>query len=350
MRRCVELAQLSKGMVAPNPMVGAVLVHKGRVIGEGWHKEYGQAHAEVNCIESVAEEDKRLIPESTMYVNLEPCAHHGKTPPCADRLVKEQVKEVIVCNVDPFEKVEGRGMQILKDNNIATQTGILEQEGAWMNRRFFCFHQQKRPYIILKWAQTSSGLFAPLNRTRFQISNEHSKQLLHKWRTEEASIMVGYNTALNDDPQLTSRLWPGRQPLRIVLDKDLKLPRSLRVFNDDATTWIINEQKEANGEHVQYVQFDFGSSLLNKLMDKLHEQNKLSLIIEGGAHLLNSFIEQGLWDEARIFVADAELNEGIPAPVLKDANNAFETESGTDKLFFYTNNNSAYPYVAGMDL
>ncbi|HTM67091.1 MAG TPA: bifunctional diaminohydroxyphosphoribosylaminopyrimidine deaminase/5-amino-6-(5-phosphoribosylamino)uracil reductase RibD, partial [Flavipsychrobacter sp.] len=185
MKRCLELALTGRGNVAPNPMVGAVLVHEGRIIGEGFHAVRGQNHAEVNCLESVREEDKHLIPESTMYVSLEPCAHFGKTPPCAVRLVKERVKEVIVGNEDPFEKVSGKGLSILREHNIETESGILQQQGLWLNRRFFCFHQRKRPYIILKWAQTEQGFFAPLNRSRFQMSNRHSQQLVHKWRTEE---------------------------------------------------------------------------------------------------------------------------------------------------------------------
>lgn len=348
MHRCIELAQMGKGNVAPNPMVGAVLVYDGRIIGEGWHRQYGQAHAEVNCLDSVREEDKQYIPHSTMYVSLEPCAHFGKTPPCANRLVQEKVKEVIICNVDPFEKVGGKGLQILKDNNIATATGVLESEGLWLNRRFYCFHQQKRPYIILKWAQTDKGYFAPLNRTRHQISNESSKQLVHKWRTEEAAIMVGYHTALNDDPQLTARLWQGRQPLRIVLDRNLNLPSSLRLFDAAAETWVINEKKDEQSGNVIYKQLDF-ANLLPALMAELHAANKLSLIVEGGAHLLNTFIEAGLWDEARIFIAANDLPEGIAAPVLNNATMVQQQEIGTDTLQLHINNASVYPFVNGMD-
>ncbi|WP_276133892.1 bifunctional diaminohydroxyphosphoribosylaminopyrimidine deaminase/5-amino-6-(5-phosphoribosylamino)uracil reductase RibD [Polluticoccus soli] len=349
MRRCFELAQLAKGYTLDNPMVGAVLVHNGRIIGEGYHREYGKAHAEVNCLESVADADHHLIPESTMYVNLEPCAHHGKTPPCASRLVKERVKEVIVCNIDPFEKVEGRGMEILHEANIATQTGVLEKEGWWLNRRFFCFHRHQRPYIILKWAQTESGFFAPADRSRFQISNEHSKQLLHKWRTEEAAIMVGYNTALNDDPQLTSRLWPGKQPLRIVLDERLQLPGTLKLFNNEASTWVINGQKDDDRGNIRFMQMPF-NNLLPGLMNKLHQARMLSLIVEGGAHLIQSFIDAGLWDQARIFSAGADLPNGIAAPLLPNATKAFETPLGFDTLHVYVNNDSSFPYAAGMSL
>jgi diaminohydroxyphosphoribosylaminopyrimidine deaminase/5-amino-6-(5-phosphoribosylamino)uracil reductase len=350
MRRCFELAQLAKDNAAPNPMVGAVLVHNGRIIGEGWHREYGAAHAEVNCLESVREGDKHLVPESTMYVNLEPCAHHGKTPPCATRLAHEKVKEVIISNIDPFEKVGGRGIQILQDNGITVQTGVLEKEGWWLNRRFFCFHQKQRPYIILKWAQTGSGFFAPLNRTRYQLSNEHSKQLLHKWRTEEAAIMVGYITALNDDPQLTSRLWPGKQPLRIVLDGQLQLPASHRLFDKEANTWVVNTQKDAVAGNVEYIRLNFDDNLLGTLLQRLHGANITSLIVEGGAYLLQSFIAAGLWDEARVFTADVDMPAGIAAPLLPHAVKIFDTPVDTDMLYVYVHSNSTYHYAAGMSL
>jgi len=199
-------------------MVGAVLVYEGRVIGEGWHRQYGQAHAEVNCLESVAEEDKHLIPQSTMYVSLEPCAHYGKTPPCANRLVQEGIKKVVICNTDPFAQVDGKGITILKDSSAEVITGVQADAGRWLNMRFFCMQEQQRPYIILKWAQTADGFIAPADGSRLQISNQQSSQLVHKWRTEEDAIMVGYNTAVNDNPQLTARLWQGKNPLRIALD------------------------------------------------------------------------------------------------------------------------------------
>lgn len=350
MSRCLELAQRGKGEAAPNPMVGAVLVYNDRIIGEGWHRKYGQAHAEVNCIDSVRKEDRHLVKESTMYVSLEPCAHYGKTPPCAELLVKEQVKKVVICNADPFEKVSGRGIQILNDNGIPTEVNVLKEEGEWVNRRFFLYHSLKRPYIILKWAQTSDGYFAPLNRTRHQLSNEHSKQLLHKWRTEEAAIMVGYNTALYDDPQLTARLWPGKQPLRIVLDRQLQLPKNLRVFNNDAPTWIVNEQKEGQEGNINYVQITFDSALNKNLLKRLYEADILSLIVEGGAKVLNGFIQDELWDEARVFTAPAQLQEGIASPVLHHAALIATTEIEDDILNVYTHNTNPYTYIPGMEL
>ena len=348
--RCLELAQRGKGCAAPNPMVGAVLVYKDRVIGEGWHEEYGKGHAEVNCFESVGEADRYLIPQSTMYVSLEPCAHHGKTPPCATRIVAEGVKKVVVCNVDPFAKVSGRGIEILKENNVEVVTCVLNAEGLWVNRRFYCFHQQARPYIILKWAQTSNGFFAPLNRTRYQLSNEHSKHLLHKWRTEEQAIMVGHNTPLNDDPHLTAREWKGNQPLRIVLDEHLDLPTSLNVFNDEAATWIINNKEEKNINNISYVQLNFSEDILPQLMKRLYEANITSLIVEGGVHLLESFIANGLWDEARIFTADVSMENGLKAPLLTNVQKAFDADIAGDELSVYTRNKTPYPYVKGMEL
>lgn len=350
MKRCLELAGMGKGHVAPNPMVGAVLVHNNRIIGEGWHKEYGKAHAEVNCIESVSTEDKALIPESTMYVSLEPCAHHGKTPPCAERLVKEQVKEVIVCNADPFEKVGGRGMQILKDNHITTAMGILDAEGKWLNRRFFCFHENKRPYIILKWAQSSNGIFTPYGNRRYQIGNAYSQKLVHKWRTEETAIMVGTNTALADNPQLTARLWDGRQPLRIVIDRSLILPSSLKLFDKEVDTWVINDKKEEQGNNLSYIKLNFENNLLENILKRLYEANIQSVIVEGGARLLNSFIENGLWDEARIFTAEKGIDNGIPAPELNHAYKVMDISIETDTLNVYVDKNSLYPYVQGMEL
>lgn len=350
MRRCLQLAEMGKGHVSPNPMVGAVLVHGERVIGEGWHKEYGKAHAEVNCIESVAEADKHLITESTMYVSLEPCAHHGKTPPCAERLVKERVKEVIVCNPDPFEKVGGRGMQILHDNNIITTTGLLDKEGRWLNRRFFCVQENKRPYIILKWAQSANGKFAPYGNRRYQISNAYSSSIVHKWRTEEDAIMVGTNTALADDPQLTSRLWEGKNPLRIVIDRSLILPTNLKLFNRETDTWVVNDKKQEEGNNLQYIKLGFDEHLLENILQRLYDANVQSLIVEGGAKLLNTFIDKGLWDEARVITGNKVIEHGIAAPVLTNATTAFETELEEDALQVYVNSDSKYPYAEGMGL
>jgi diaminohydroxyphosphoribosylaminopyrimidine deaminase / 5-amino-6-(5-phosphoribosylamino)uracil reductase len=350
MQRCLELARLGKGYAAPNPMVGAILVHNGRVIGEGWHRQYGEAHAEVNCFNSIAEPNKHLIPDSTMYVSLEPCTHYGKTPPCALRIVQEQVKEVIICNTDPFEKVGGRGIEILRAKNIRVETGLLEKEGNWLNRRFFCFHQQQRPYIILKWAETANGFIAPADKSRFQLSNVHSSQLVHKWRTEEAAIIVGYNTAFNDNPQLTARNQTGRQPLRIALDPDLSLPQTHNLFNTDADTWLINEKTEETNNNISKLKMPFNENLLQEILNRLHTAGKTSLIVEGGAQLLQSFIDLGLWDEARVFATPKILQDGVAAPRLTNADGAASFGMDDDTLMLYVNTASAYTYVNGMDL
>lgn len=333
--RCLQLAEKGKGAVAPNPMVGAVLVHQGRIIGEGFHQQYGQAHAEVNCFDSVASEDKYLIAESTMYVSLEPCAHFGKTPPCAHRIVQEGVKRVVICNKDPFEKVAGKGIQILRDSGIEVHSGILEEKGAWLNRRFFTFHHQQRPYIILKWAQTASGFFAPKDRSRQQMSDEFSSRLSHQWRSEESAIMVGFTTALNDNPQLINRYGQGTQPLRIALDKDLQLPHSHHLLAQDYPTWIINQHKEETLGHLHFIQLDFKQAIIPQILNRLYQANILSLNIEGGVHLLQSFIDAEIWDEARVFETPNVLSEGLLAPSLKNAQNIFETILKQDKLKVY---------------
>lgn len=350
MKRCFELAQRAKGNTAPNPMVGAVLVHNNRVIGEGWHHFYGADHAEVNCLKNVKQEDQHLIKEATMYVSLEPCAHQGLTPPCAVRLVNEQVKEVVIANIDPFEKVSGNGIDILQTAGIKVTSGIQDKEGKWVNRRFFCYHQQKRPYIILKWAQTASGFIAPANNQRLQLTNQHNRQLLHKWRTEEGAFMVGTKTAIADDPQLTARYWKGKQPLRIVVDRKLRLPASLKLFDEEAATWVVNEERETLDGNIHYIKLEFDDTLLNQLLQRLYDARILSVVIEGGSTLLTGFISAGLWDEARVFYTNTNITDGLAAPILKNALFQDAWPLGSDLLKLYLNENSAYPYVPGQQL
>ena len=351
MRRCLQLAQQAKGHTAPNPMVGAVLVYNDRIIGEGWHHYYGGPHAEVNCFEHVTETDRHLIPESTMYVSLEPCAHYGLTPPCAERVVKEKVKQVIICNRDPFAKVNGRGIAILEAAGMQVTTGILEAEGLWLNRRFFCAHTHKRPYIILKWAQTADGFIGTADKQSVQISSTDSMLLSHKWRAEEGAIMVGHTTAINDNPRLTARMHEGKQPLRIAVDQHLTIPHTHHLFNEDAATWIVNSNEETIEGNVHYIQLSFGDMLLPALLQRLYDAKILSVIVEGGATLHNSFIRAGLWDEARVFTADnMKLGQGVPAAELTNHVLAFTTTSGSDALRVYTNNSNLYPYTQGMEL
>lgn len=340
--RCLQLAEKGKGAVAPNPMVGALLVHQGRIIGEGFHQQYGKAHAEVNCFDSVTEQDRQFIPLSTMYVSLEPCAHFGKTPPCAHRIVKEAVKRVVICNTDPFEQVAGKGIQILESAGIEVVTGVLEEKGKWLNRRFFTFHQQKRPYIILKWAQTESGFFAPKDHSRLQMTDEYSSRLSHQWRREESAILVGFTTAMNDNPQLIDRYGQANQPLRIAMDKDLKLPKSHHLLVQDYPTWIINQHKEVTMGHLHFIQLDFKQDFIPQLLNRLYQANIVSIIVEGGVQLLQSFIEAGIWDEARVFETPNVLSEGLLAPSLMKSPNIFETNLKQDKLKVYLSQTNTF--------
>lgn len=319
MRRCIELAALGKRDVAPNPMVGCVLVHKDKITGEGYHHAFGKAHAEVNAINSV--NDKRVLKDCTLYVNLEPCSHYGKTPPCADLIIQSGIKKVVTGCRDPNEEVNGKGIRKLKENGVEVIENILENECRFMNRRFITFHKKKRPYIILKWAQSSDGFIAPLNtrsRKPFQISSKLSQTLVHRWRSEEQAIMVGTNTARNDNPQLNVRLWKGKNPVRIVIDKDLKLPASLNLFNGKQETLVFSEKKKNRKGRTEFIQVSFGNNLLNAIMENLFNRSIQSVIVEGGALLLQSFINRNLWDEARVFTSPLLLNNGVHAPSLSD--------------------------------
>jgi diaminohydroxyphosphoribosylaminopyrimidine deaminase/5-amino-6-(5-phosphoribosylamino)uracil reductase len=312
------------GAVAPNPMVGSVLVHEGKIIGEGFHRIYGQAHGEVNCINSVPEELQSLIPKATMYVSLEPCAHHGKTPPCADLIIERKIPKVVVGCVDTFSAVAGKGIQRMKDAGIEVITGVLEEACRAVNRRFFTFHEKKRPYIILKWAQSADGFIAPPDGQPVRISNPYTDRLVHQWRTREMAIMVGKHTALKDDPKLTARLWPGKQPLRIVIDRRLEVPGHYQLHSEEAPTIFVSEDT-----------FDFSRDIIPQLLTRLHADNIQSVIVEGGAHLLQQFID-GVWDEARVITGKHILGGGLQAPVLHNALLQEELEVQGDLISMYT--------------
>ena len=332
MQRCLQLAAMGAGKVAPNPLVGAVLVYDEKIIGEGYHEKFGEAHAEVNCINSVAEADKKFIEASALYVSLEPCAHFGKTPPCADLIIKNKIPKVVIGCRDSFEAVAGKGIERLKTAGIEVSVGILEDECLELNKRFFIFNEKKRPYIILKWAQSSDGKIAPLNpskggnaehetATRLLISNEFTNRLVHKWRTEEAAILVGTNTALQDDPALTARFWQGNDPVRLVIDSDLKLPPHLKLFDGTAKTILFNFSKQAEEDNLVYYKLKKEESIPKQIAAALYSLNILSVIVEGGAKLLQSFIDAGFWDEARVITnSNLIIGEGLDAPVLKDSN------------------------------
>lgn len=303
-------------------MVGCVIVHQDKIIGEGYHECFGQAHAEVNAIQSVLKnygtEAENLLKQSTVYVSLEPCAHFGKTPPCADLLVRYQVNKVVIGNCDPFAEVDGKGIEKLKNAGIEVVTGVLEEECTALNRRFFTRIRQQRPYIILKWATTANGFFAPKNTTQQWISSPLSKKLVHKWRGEEDAILVGKGTALADNPQLSSREWPAKNPLRLLIDRKLEVPNTHHLFNNNAKTVIFNELKTAVIDNIQYIQMeDMKYYLPQKIAFQLHLMDIQSVIIEGGARILNLFIESNLWDEARIFTSGTSWKEGLPSPHLQ---------------------------------
>lgn len=313
MNRAFELALKGAGTVSPNPMVGCVIVHEGKIIGEGWHQKYGEPHAEVNAVNAVSNQD--LLKESTVYVTLEPCAHFGKTPPCADMLVRHAVKRVVISNRDPFELVDGSGIQKLEKGGVQVDLGLLEKEGAEINKRFFTYHQKKRPYVILKWAQTQDGFVARENYDSKWISNSYSRKLVHKWRAEEDAIMVGTNTAYYDNPSLNVRDWEGKQPLRLVIDKSLRLSDDLKAFDKTIPTVVYNLAKDEVQDNLVYKKLD-DDSFLEDLLKDLYERKVSSLFLEGGAGLLNSFIQEGLWDEARVFTSSVKFEKGISAPSL----------------------------------
>ncbi len=317
MRRCLELAKLGIGTTAPNPMVGSVIVYEGKIIGEGYHKKCGEAHAEVNAINSV--KNPELLEKATLYVNLEPCAHHGKTPPCSDLIVRKKIPRVVIGCVDSFAKVAGKGIEKLKKGGCDVTLGVLEKESRWLNRRFFTFHEKKRPYIILKWAETKDGFIDKKRKSEETveqnwITNQLSKKLVHKWRTEEAAFMVGRKTVKKDNPQLTVRDWVGRNPVRIVLDQKLKLSKDLKIFDNQSNTLIFNAKKEEQKDNLHYLKIDYEKDVLAQLMQRLYDLEIQSVVVEGGEQLLSGFIKKNLWDEARIFVGNKYFKAGVRAP------------------------------------
>ena len=341
MQRCIQLAKLGAGNVTPNPMVGAMLVYENRIIGEGYHKKYGEAHAEVNCIASVKIADKNLVSESTLYVSLEPCAHYGKTPPCSDLIISNKIPKVVIGSNDPFEKVNGKGIEKLKAAGIEVVTGVLEKECLELNKRFFTFHTKQRPYIILKWAQTADKKTALNDNKRLIISNEFSNRLVHKWRAEEAAILVGTNTVLVDDPLLTNRLWSGKNPLRLTIDKYLKLPVDAKVFNKDASTIVFNFYKNTVefdvelSNTVYYYKINGDAELAHQITDACYKLNLQSILIEGGAQLLQSFIDEKLYDEIRIITnKDLFVIKGLESPVISTWNKIYSFPLGNDLIEF----------------
>ncbi len=339
MQRCLELAQMGQEHAAPNPMVGSVIVHHGSIIGEGYHRKCGEAHAEVNAIAAVR--NPELLQESTLYVNLEPCAHQGRTPACSLLIKQKRIKRVVIGCVDSFAKVAGKGIEILRSYGCDVQVGVLEKESRELNRRFFTFHEKKRPYVILKWAQTMDGLIDKMRTPDMPIepiwiTNEHARVAVHKMRAEEPAIMIGTNTAIKDNPKLTLRDWSGKHPLRIVLDRLLRIQSTAGILDKSVPTLVFTASENKKDGLLEYVNIDFEQNVLTQVLDELYRRDILSVIIEGGSELLNSFLLQNIWDEARIFVGESFFGNGIAAPRIRK--HLINKESyGDSSLFIYRN-------------
>jgi diaminohydroxyphosphoribosylaminopyrimidine deaminase / 5-amino-6-(5-phosphoribosylamino)uracil reductase len=305
-KRCIELAKNGLGTTYPNPLVGSVIVHNNEIIGEGWHRKSGEPHAEVNAINSV--KDESLLSKSTIYVSLEPCSHFGKTPPCCDLIIANKIPNVVIGTIDPFAKVSGTGIKKLIEAGKNVTIGVLEDECNELNKRFFTFHTKKRPYIILKWAESSDGFIAPLTKKTQKpvwITNDFSRQLVHKWRSEEQAILVGTNTIIDDNPSLTTRDWTGNNPIRIVLDQNNRISRESHIFDNQAKTFSITKDN-----------IKFNNNLANEIATFLFENNIQSVIIEGGRQTLQTFIDANIWDEARVFIGEISIKEGTKAPII----------------------------------
>ena len=332
MQRCLELAEMGLGNTAPNPMVGCVIVHNNKIIGEGYHRKCGEPHAEVNAINSVRK--KELLPLSTLYVNLEPCAHYGRTPPCSLLILENKIPRVIIGCQDSFSEVSGKGIEMLRKGRVDVTTGILEQESRKLNRRFFTYHEKKRPYIILKWAQTLDGFIdlcrdGTSNKKPAWITNDVSRSLVHKWRTQEDAILVGRITAEKDNPQLNVREWSGKAPMRVVLDQHLQLSRELHLFDNQQPTLFFNSRENNMDGKTEYIRIDFGPGLFQRILEKLYEKEVQSIIVEGGAQVLSSLIQQNLWDEIRQFVGNKMFHTGVNAPGIKLRNPEYHVATGT---------------------
>ena len=335
MRRALDLALLGQKTVSPNPMVGCVITYDGRIIGEGWHQQYGGPHAEVNAVRSV--QDKNLLPKSRLYVTLEPCSHYGKTPPCADFLLEQGVRDVVICNTDPNPLVAGRGIRKLLEADCKVHTGLLDDLGLHLNRRFFTFHRRKRPYILLKWAETADGFIARPDFRQEWITQPLALKLVHKWRSEEQAIMVGTRTALHDNPRLDTRDWSGRSPLRIVIDRQLCLPATHHLFDRSLPTLVYNCQRTETAEILDYVRLEPEEDLLPQIIADLYGRNVQSVLVEGGTGLLETFLRSGLWDEARVFRSRIAFGEGVKAPNLSLSGLITQEAVGNDQLLFFQN-------------
>jgi diaminohydroxyphosphoribosylaminopyrimidine deaminase/5-amino-6-(5-phosphoribosylamino)uracil reductase len=326
MERAIELASLASGNTRPNPLVGAVIVYDDRIIGEGYHTRAGESHAEVNAIDSVR--DKDLLKKATMYVNLEPCSHYGRTPPCATRIIEEKIPMVVIGSIDPSPNVGGKGINMLIESGVEVKTGILVNENRELNKRFFTYHEKRRPYVILKWAQSADGY---IDRVRVKdqkgpnwITGVEERVLVHKWRSEEDAILVGDKTALNDDPALDVRLWSGTNPRRFVLSDSGNLPHSLKMFRGESPAIIFSPRPQGEGGEEEFISLTGRETALDEIMSYMYEEEIQSVIIEGGYEVLSQFIDAGLWDEARVFTGLIVFGTGLKAPVIKGKETSYK--------------------------
>ncbi|MFH6995816.1 bifunctional diaminohydroxyphosphoribosylaminopyrimidine deaminase/5-amino-6-(5-phosphoribosylamino)uracil reductase RibD [Flavobacterium sp. FlaQc-48] len=339
-KRCIELAKNGFGTTYPNPMVGSVIVCEDKIIGEGWHKKAGEPHAEVNAVKSV--KDKSLLKKATIYVSLEPCSHFGKTPPCCDLIIANEIPNVVVGTVDPNEKVAGNGIKKLIAAGANVTVGILEKECNELNKRFFTFHQKKRPYIILKWAESQDGFLAPEKITNPErrpvwITNTFSRQLVHKWRSEEQAILVGTQTVIADNPRLNVRDWSGNNPVRVVLDQNNRISKESFIFDDSVKTIVFTKSENIiSAENTIFEVIDFNQNIVPQILGILYQNQIQSIIIEGGLQTLQTFIDQDIWDEARIFIGNTTFEKGTKAPIIQKKN-ATKTYIQSDELIYIRN-------------
>ncbi len=337
-RRCFDLALNGRGTTYPNPVVGAVLVHNGQIIGEGWHRKSGEPHAEVMAVKNKLH--KELLKEATLYVNLEPCSFYGKTPACSTMIIREKIPRVVISNIDPNDKVAGKGVAMLRQAGIEVTTGILESDGRELNRFFFSMHERKRPYIILKWARTADGFMAPDENKKYWITNDFSRQLVHKWRSEIQGILIGKNTLLADNPLLDSRLWDYNSPVPIVLSGSGLKGKFALISRSERSLFLGPVKPDIPDEGLIYRQ----ARDLESVLEVLYEENIQSVLVEGGRRVLTAFIEAGLWDEARIFTSPAVWGKGLKSPVLKDEIWLKTEMTGTDRLDYYYRRGNDYVY------
>lgn len=344
-QRCFDLAKLGSGNVSPNPLVGAVIVHDGEVIGEGWHQEYGKAHAEVNAITSVPAEKQHLLPFSTIYVSLEPCCVHGKTPACTNLIIQKKIPRVVIGCRDIAPAINGQGIQLLRDAGVEVVEGVLEKKARALVRPHEVFNTKNRPYIILKYAQSKDGYIAPKEKRQMWLSHPATKRLTHKWRAEIDAILVGKNTALIDNPSLTTRLYPGKNPLRIVIDKNLDLPGDLKIFNKEVPTLIVNNKialTEPQNDN-SFLEVGYQKQIIPALLHELYKKKVGILMVEGGAHTLQQFMDTGYWDEARVIEAEKAIGGGIKAPTLSGGEFQYEEVLRTDRILYYYNEGKQLP-------